>query len=215
MTMNEITKNEIRNEAFYTVMEAGSCIIDVSSMVSYMVPALVYPLGSYRHSRSNQETFMKKMMARVNLFPKQFRQYLAYAISKNFVIWYAKRDTARRFLFMKIHGASKAAVKLFTEGLRSELADSHVRVTVVLPGAIATNIKTNFGLSVDAGADEKAKEKITTPGDAARIILNGVEKNKNQVLIGPDAIAMDLLCRVMPDFAAKMIRSQMRSHVPA
>jgi NAD(P)-dependent dehydrogenase (short-subunit alcohol dehydrogenase family) len=39
-----------------------------------------------------------------------------------------------------IYGASKAAVKLLTEGLNSELLDTSVRVTVVFPGAIATNI---------------------------------------------------------------------------
>ena len=32
-----------------------------------------------------------------------------------------------------IYGASKAAVKLFTEGLWSELADTNVKVTVVFP----------------------------------------------------------------------------------
>jgi NAD(P)-dependent dehydrogenase (short-subunit alcohol dehydrogenase family) len=83
------------NEAFYEVMEAGACIIDVSSMVSYMVPGLVYPVGSYKHSRRDEAAFMKKMMARVNLFPKGYRQHIAYAISKNFVIWYAKTGAAK------------------------------------------------------------------------------------------------------------------------
>ena len=36
-----------------------------------------------------------------------------------------------------IYGASKAAVKLFTEGLYSELLDTPVQVTVVFPGAMA------------------------------------------------------------------------------
>ena len=83
------------NEAFYEVMEEGSCIIDVSSMVSYMVPGIIYPVGCYKYSRSDRQAFIKKMMARVNLFPKQYRQYLAYAISKNFMIWYARSDAAR------------------------------------------------------------------------------------------------------------------------
>jgi len=45
-----------------------------------------------------------------------------------------------------IYGAAKAAVKIFTEGLYAELKDSNVNVTVVHPGAIATNITTNSGL---------------------------------------------------------------------
>jgi short-subunit dehydrogenase len=45
-----------------------------------------------------------------------------------------------------LYGASKAAVKLLTEGLYSELIDTNVRVTAVFPGAIATNISQNSGL---------------------------------------------------------------------
>ena len=44
-----------------------------------------------------------------------------------------------------IYGASKAAVKLLTEGLRSELVETPVRVTVVIPGAVGTNIAAHSG----------------------------------------------------------------------
>ena len=36
-----------------------------------------------------------------------------------------------------VYGASKAAVKLLTEGLHAELRGTSVRVTVVFPGAVA------------------------------------------------------------------------------
>ena len=39
-----------------------------------------------------------------------------------------------------IYGASKAAVKLFTEGLYAELRDTSVAVTVVFPGGVDTGI---------------------------------------------------------------------------
>ena len=45
-----------------------------------------------------------------------------------------------------VYGASKAAVKLLTEGLHSELLNTNVRVTVVFPGAIGTNIAANSGV---------------------------------------------------------------------
>jgi NAD(P)-dependent dehydrogenase (short-subunit alcohol dehydrogenase family) len=38
---------------------------------------------------------MAKMMQRVNLFPKKNRSGIAYGISKNFVIWYAKTDAEK------------------------------------------------------------------------------------------------------------------------
>src|SRR5690606_411475 len=53
-----------------------------------------------------------------------------------------------------LYGASKAGVKLLTEGLYAELIDTNVRVTVVFPGAIATNITSNSGLAMPIGEDE-------------------------------------------------------------
>ena len=43
-----------------------------------------------------------------------------------------------------IYGASKAALKIFTEGLFAELEKTNVRVMIVLPGAMDTNISKNY-----------------------------------------------------------------------
>ncbi len=83
------------NEAFYEVMEKGSCLIDVSSMSGYLVPAFIMPTRGYRYSRKGNAVFMKMMMRRVNIFPKKLRSSLAYGISKNFVTWYAKTDAVK------------------------------------------------------------------------------------------------------------------------
>lgn len=78
------------NEAFFEVMEEGSCLIDVSSMSGYMIPNIVMPTRKYKYSHTNKELFMKMMMGRVNLFPPKLRASVSYGISKNFVIWYSK-----------------------------------------------------------------------------------------------------------------------------
>lgn len=83
------------NEAFFEVMGSGSCIIDVSSMSGYLVPGFLMPSGKYKYSRTDKDLFIRKMMARVNLFPKRLRSGLAYAFSKNFVMWYAKTDAVK------------------------------------------------------------------------------------------------------------------------
>lgn len=54
------------------------------------MPKRVYPLA-----RTDREKFLKKMMARINLMPKNARTGVAYSISKHFVIWFAKTDAAR------------------------------------------------------------------------------------------------------------------------
>lgn len=83
------------NNAFYKVMEEGSCLIDVSSMSAYLTPKLVMPVRLYKYSREDPEYFMKKLMKRINLYPEKYRSGIAYGISKNFVIWFAKHDAAR------------------------------------------------------------------------------------------------------------------------
>jgi short-subunit dehydrogenase len=115
-----------------------------------------------------------------------------------------------------VYGASKAAVKLLTEGLNSELLDTHVRVTVVFPGAIGTNIAANSGVGLGAQTDaEKSSFKMLAPAKAAQIILDGMEKNKYRILVGQDAAFMDFLCRLSPERAARFIYNQMKSLLPS
>ena len=64
-------------------------------MSGYLVPGLLMPTGKYKYSRTDKNLFIRKMMARVNLFPKRLRSSMAYAFSKNFVMWYAKTDAVR------------------------------------------------------------------------------------------------------------------------
>jgi NAD(P)-dependent dehydrogenase (short-subunit alcohol dehydrogenase family) len=83
------------NEAFSDVMSTGGRIINVSSMAAYMMPSILLPTGAYKLSKTNVDLFIKKMMGRVNLFPKKQRPGIAYVISKNFVIWYTKTEAVR------------------------------------------------------------------------------------------------------------------------
>ena len=52
-----------------------------------------------------------------------------------------------------IYGASKAALKIFTEGLYAELEKTNVRVMIVLPGAMDTNITKNSNVEVSSSSD--------------------------------------------------------------
>jgi len=110
-----------------------------------------------------------------------------------------------------VYGASKAAIKLMTEGLRSELLSTKVGVTIVFPGAIATNIAANSGMA-QMQADSSASSFPTTPADvAAKLMVDAIEKNTPRVVIGKDAKTMDFLSRLSPLYAAKLIYKQMAS----
>jgi short-subunit dehydrogenase len=108
-----------------------------------------------------------------------------------------------------IYGAAKAAVKLFTEGLYAELLDTNVQVTVVFPGAIATNITENSGLGKPAaGGDSKLKP---LPAEkAAQTIVAAIEKNQYRVTVGQDATLLDLLYRFTPRYATHFIQKKMK-----
>lgn len=117
-----------------------------------------------------------------------------------------------------IYGASKAAIKLLTEGLHSELAETNVKVTVVFPGAISTNIAKNSGLGnyqermmAGDGAAKVKTPPMTSAPDAARIIVDGMERDAYRVLVGRDATFMDFLYRLAPKRAAAFIYKQMKS----
>lgn len=122
-----------------------------------------------------------------------------------------------------IYGASKAAVKLLTEGLYAELRETPVAVTIVFPGAIGTEITVNSGVRVPGGGtpeeaatedieDRKKSSRRTTlpPADAARIIVEqAVEKGSYRVTVGRDATMLDRFSRLTPQRATDMIAKQM------
>lgn len=116
-----------------------------------------------------------------------------------------------------IYGAAKAAVKLLTEGLHSELANTNVLVTVVFPGAIGTHIAENSGVgrTLPAATDTQRRSiRPLPPSRAAQIIIDGMERDQYRVLVGTDSAFMDFIYRVSSQHAARYISSQMQSLLP-
>lgn len=109
-----------------------------------------------------------------------------------------------------IYGASKAAVKIFTESLYSELMDTNVNVSVIFPGAIATNISKNSGLEVKENAEESSSFNALPANEAAKIIIKGIEKEKLRILVGSDSKFMDRFYRFFPVRAIKLIYGKMK-----
>lgn len=110
-----------------------------------------------------------------------------------------------------IYGASKAAVKLMTEGLHSELLDTNVGVTIAFPGAIKTDIMKNSQVEREVSADSGGKQhKLTLPEEAAEIMIEAIEENAYRVMVGNDAKMMDRLSRLMPKKAAAIIAEKLK-----
>jgi len=102
-----------------------------------------------------------------------------------------------------IYSASKAAVKMLTEGLHLELRNTNVGVTIVFPGGVDTNLVRNAGIEI--GKVDKHSYKMLSPIEAAAIIIKGMENNKYRVLAGNDAKLMDFLYRLNSKKATSII----------
>lgn len=115
-----------------------------------------------------------------------------------------------------IYGASKAAVKMMTEGLIQEFKNTNLHVSVVFPGAINTNIMSNSGIETNVSTKEAAKQNsmLLSADKAAEIIIAGIEKNKKRIFVGRDAKIMDLLYRLSPNRAVGFIAKKMEHHLP-
>ncbi|GAA1792938.1 SDR family oxidoreductase [Nocardioides hankookensis] len=111
-----------------------------------------------------------------------------------------------------IYGASKAAVKLLTEGLYAELMTTDVAVTTVFPGGVGTGIADNSGASIPGvDADSDLAANLTSPEDAGRQIVEGLEKGSYRVVIGKDARMLDRITRLMPRRATELVAKKMAS----
>ncbi|QZT61569.1 SDR family NAD(P)-dependent oxidoreductase [Mycolicibacterium austroafricanum] len=102
------------------------------------------------------------------------------------------------------YNSAKFAVRGFTEALRQEmaLAGHPVKVSCVHPGGIKTGIARNASAAEGLDAEELAKTfdkrlANTTPEKAAKIILDGVRKNRARILVGNDAKVIDVVIRAL------------------
>jgi NAD(P)-dependent dehydrogenase (short-subunit alcohol dehydrogenase family) len=109
------------------------------------------------------------------------------------------------------YSAAKFAVKGFSEALLEDfrLNAPHVKVAVVMPGHIGTDIVLN-SIAAHGGPDaelmrplgEAFRDSAPLSGaDAAAIILDGVRAGKWRILVGDDAEALDVAVRADPDGA--------------
>ena len=107
---------------------------------------------------------------------------------------------------------TKFGVRGFTETLRIEMLRDKlpVKVTVVHPGGVKTNIATaglqhaeELGYEVSDHERRRVQayndKLLRLPAsEAARIIIDGVERDKPRVLVGNDAKLVDLIVRTFP-----------------
>ena len=107
------------------------------------------------------------------------------------------------------YAASKHALHGFFDALRAEHWRYGIRVTVVCPGYIRTNISINAmtGDGTPQGTMDKGQARGMSPETCADKILWAAERNKNEVYIGGFETAYVYVKRFLPDTFNRMIRT--------
>jgi short-subunit dehydrogenase len=110
------------------------------------------------------------------------------------------------------YAASKFAVRGFSESLREELRGS-VHVLTVHPGGVRTNIANSTRIAAAADQEMHRRraawftEKMLTqpPEKAARLIVRGILRRQDRVLIGRDARRIDIISRVFGPLGTRLM----------
>ncbi len=108
------------------------------------------------------------------------------------------------------YNISKYAVLGLSETLVQELQGEPIRVTCVHPGGIRTNIVRNAKGSGPTDAAMFDRIARTSPDEAAAVIIDGIERNKEQIFVGLDAKALAVIKRLVPHWIVHQTATIMR-----
>ena len=88
------------------------------------------------------------------------------------------------------YSASKAALSVFIESLRVDLADSAIKFSVISPGFVATPMTAKHGFQMPF---------LMTPEKAATIIIKGLEKGRPEIHFPLKMSIPAKLAKLIPD----------------
>lgn len=83
------------NEVFYETAPEGAAIVNVASMAAHILPEELVPTGRFPLALTDDEAFVREMLAACAIAPEEARSGLAYALSKSFVKWYSTSQAER------------------------------------------------------------------------------------------------------------------------
>jgi NAD(P)-dependent dehydrogenase (short-subunit alcohol dehydrogenase family) len=154
------------NQEFSRPMGAGSVILDISSNSAYTLPNFIIPRRAYPLAETDEEQFVKKILRRANLAKSAYQEAsFAYAMSKNFVVWYAR----------------KSAFDLGPKG---------IRVCSLSPGLIATSMGEAESEQGGYLIDIAAEHRMGTPEKLGFAIASCADE-RNGYLAAVDVLVDD------------------------
>lgn len=150
------------NQEFSKVMQRG-VIVDIASNSAYILPSFMIMKKTYRLADVDEGKFVSKLLKMTKMVKEGYqRSGFAYAMSKNFVVWYAKKSAF-------------------------EYGPKGIRVVSLSPGLIATdmgNLEKEAGGSLIGYAAEKRMGTAEELGFAIATVAD----ERNGYLAGVDVL---------------------------
>ena len=166
------------NQEFSKIMKAGSVIVDVSSNSAYILPNFIIPKKVYPLAETDEATFLKKLVKKSNLAKGEYqRKGFAYSLSKNFVVWYAKKCA-------------------FEYGVKG------IRVVSLSPGLIATDMGNLEAKDGGMLIPFSAEERMGKPEELGYALAT-VADERNGYLAGVDVLCDGGSTNGMKEFKKK------------
>jgi len=169
------------NQEFSKVMKKGSVIVDIASMAAYQLPSFLLPKKAYQLADTDEELFLKKMLKRASLAKKDAYQFsgFAYAISKNFVTWYAAKSAF-------------------------EYGEKGIRVVSLSPGLVSTGMGNAEAEKGEAASQIQmtCEGRMGTP-EGLGFAIASVADERNEYLAGVDVLVDGGTIRGLKEFKKK------------
>jgi len=111
--------------------------------------------------------------------------------------------------YRSAYAAAKHALHGFYDALHAEVYDQNIRVTIIAPGYIQTNVSYNAltGSGVAQQKHDKGIQQGLTPTQAVKKIVNAIENEKEELFFGGYKEMMAVrVKRFFPGLFAKIIR---------
>lgn len=107
------------------------------------------------------------------------------------------------------YSAAKAAIHMWANSLRAEVADEGVGVSVIFPGFVQTNVSFNAlnGAGQPQGHQDEAIENGLTPEAFAKIAITALLNDQEYIVVGGTKEKLGVwVSRLSPKTLYKMIR---------
>ena len=114
------------------------------------------------------------------------------------------------FYLRSTYSAAKHALHGYFESLRLENESKGIRVLMVCPGKIKTDVSINAVLADGSKHRQMdpSHQNAMSADDCAQKIITGIEKNKEEILVGGKEILMVYFKRFLPFLFSKLLRKQ-------